>query len=119
MKSMLEDSMRAATGADIAYMNPGGVRATLPKGQLKIRHAWNVMPFDNLIVYGVFKGRDLPGMVTAGHTIDPDKDYKVAAPDFVAVTAMPKLVFPNDAGLQRDALIAHIKKIMPAIQPAK
>ena len=110
VKAILEDSMREAAGADLAYMNLGGVRALIPKGPLKVRNAWNVMPFDNLILYGTFKGRDLPELVTAGHTIDPDKDYKLAVPDFIAATALPKLAFPNEAGLQRDALIAHLKK---------
>ena len=118
---MLEDAMREATGADFALMNAGGVRDTLPKGPLKLRHAWNVMPFDNIVVYGQFKGRDLPAKVTAGHTIDPDKEYRLAGSDFTAANQgsaenlqTSGLVFPNEAGLLRDALIKHMKKVMTA-----
>ena len=114
VKTMLEDAMKEATGAELSFMNAGGVRATLPKGPLLVRHAWNIMPFDNLVVYGQFKGRDLPAAVTAGHTIDPDKEYKVAVADFIAQTMMPKLTFPNEAGLLRDALITHLQKTMKA-----
>src|SRR5580658_7987195 len=60
LKTMMEDAMREKTGADFAFLNAGGVRDTLPKGPLKIRHAFDVMPFDNIVVYGQFKGRDLP-----------------------------------------------------------
>ena len=118
---MLEDAMREATGADFALMNAGGVRDTLPKGPLKLRHAWNVMPFDNIVVYGQFKGRDLPAKVTAGHTIDPDKEYRLAVSDFTAANQgtaenlqTSGLVFPNEAGSLRDALINHIKKVAAA-----
>ena len=114
LKSMLEDAMREATGADFAFMNAGGVRETLPKGQLTIRNAWNVMPFDDVVVYGQFKGRDLPASVTAGRTIDPDEEYRLAVSDFTAATELHTLAFPNEGGLLRDVLIAHIKKVMPA-----
>ena len=121
LKTMLEDAMREATGADFALMNAGGVRDTLPKGPLKLRHAWNVMPFDNIVVYGQFKGRDLPAKVTAGHTIDPDKEYRLAVSDFTAANQgtaenlqTSGLVFPNEAGSLRDALINHIKKVAAA-----
>lgn len=121
LKAMLEEAMREATGADFAFMNAGGVRDTLPKGPLKVRHAWNVMPFDNLVVYGEFKGRELPAVVTAGHAIDPDQEYRLAVSDFTAANQgsaenlrTSGLVFPNEAGLLRDALISHIRKAMAA-----
>jgi len=117
LKVMLEDAMKAATGADFAFMNYGGVRDTLPKGQLLVRHVWNIMPFDNLIVYGTFKGRDLPAVVTAGHTIDPNKDYKLAVSDFTAANQSSSdnlrttgLQFPGQAGVLRDALTDLIRK---------
>jgi 5'-nucleotidase/UDP-sugar diphosphatase len=114
VKTMLEDAMREATGADLAIMNPGGVRDILPKGPLKLRHAWNIMPFDDTVVYGHFKGSDLPAAMLAGHTIDPDKQYRLAVPDFIATTALRGLSFPNQGGYLRDILIDHIKKTMPA-----
>ena len=114
LKAMLEDAMREAAGADLAFMNYDGVRDTLPKGPLKLRHAWNIMPFDNRVVYGKFKGRDLPKQATEGKTIDPDKNYTLAVSDFSAATTFKDLAFPNEAGLLRDVLIEHIKKIMPA-----
>jgi len=93
------------------------VRDILPKGQLLLRHVWNIMPFDNLVVYGTFKGRDLPAVVTAGKQIDPDKDYKLAVSDFTAANQQSQenlrvtgLDFPNQAGLLRDAFADLIRK---------
>ncbi len=116
-KKLLEQAMMDATGADFAFMNAGGVRDILPKGQILLRHVWNIMPFDNEVVYGTFKGRDLPAVVTAGHTIDPEKDYKLAVSDFTATNQESDenlrskgLQFPGDAGLLRDALANLIRK---------
>jgi hypothetical protein len=79
------------------------------------------MPFDNIVVYGQFKRRDLPAKVTAGHTIDPDKEHRLAVSDFTATNRgsaenlqASGLVFPNEAGLLRDALIEDIKKVTAA-----
>jgi 2',3'-cyclic-nucleotide 2'-phosphodiesterase (5'-nucleotidase family) len=109
--------MKDATGADFAFINAGGVRDILPKGQLLLRHAWNIMPFDDRIVYGTFKGRDLPAVITAGKQIDPDQEYKLAVSDFTAANQESNenlrttgLQFPGDAGLLRDALADLIRK---------
>jgi 5'-nucleotidase len=45
--NLLADLMREATGADIAFMNAGGIRANLPKGDLKYGDVFEVSPFDN------------------------------------------------------------------------
>lgn len=98
-------------------MNQGGVRDTLPQGQLLVRHIWDIMPFDNRVVVGTFKGRDLPAKVTAGRTIDPDKDYTLAVSDFTAANqGTPEnlgttgLKFPHDVGLMRDILVDWFRK---------
>src|SRR4051794_23421562 len=59
VKALIERAMREQTGADFAHMNQGGVRDIVPKGQLLVRHIWNIMPFDNMVVVGTFKGREL------------------------------------------------------------
>ena len=77
----------------------------------------NIMPFDDVIVYGTFKGRDLPAVITAGKQIDPDKDYKLAVSDFTAANQETNenlrtkgLQFPGEAGLLRDAFADLIRK---------
>ena len=117
VRSLLEQAMKDATRADFAYLNSGGVRDILPKGQILVRHTFNIMPFDDVIVYGTFKGRDLPAVITAGKQIDPDKDYKLAVSDFTAANQETNenlrtkgLKFPGDGGLLRDAFADLIRK---------
>src|ERR1035438_8404658 len=90
-------------------MNQGGVRDGIPQGQLLERHVWNIMPFDNRVVTGTFKGRDLPAVVLGDRKVDPDKDYTLAVSDFTAGNQQTNenlrtsgLKFPNDVGLMRD-----------------
>ena len=115
VKVLMERSMIDETGADLAYMNLGGVRGFLPKGKLLARHAWTIMPFDNKVVIGTFRGRDLPKVVREGKSIDPDRDYVLATNDFVAANQKTQLgtdnlQFPRIGPLQRDVLINWIKK---------
>jgi len=117
VKSLIEQAMREETGADFAWMNQGGVRDILPQGQLLVRHIWNIMPFDNEVVVGTFKGRDLPPHILGGRQIDPDRDYTLAVSDYTAANQQTQenlrttgLKFPNDVGLLRDILIDWFRK---------
>jgi 5'-nucleotidase len=47
--SVLADSLRAATGADVALMNPGGLRADIDAGPLTFGDVYEVLPFDNTV----------------------------------------------------------------------
>ena len=82
------------------------------------RAIWNILPFDNAVVIGKFKGSQLPPKVREGHTIDPDREYSLATP-----TSPPPirhrqrqlgvsgLDFPKTAALmQRDMVIDWVKK---------
>ncbi|HEY1340793.1 MAG TPA: bifunctional UDP-sugar hydrolase/5'-nucleotidase, partial [Bryobacteraceae bacterium] len=109
VQALIERALREETGSDFAFMNYGGVRDILPSGQLLVRHIWNIMPFDNRVLVGTFKGRDLPRVVVGKRQIDPDRDYTLAVSDFTAANqATPEnlnatgLKFPNDVGLMRD-----------------
>ncbi|HWC98860.1 MAG TPA: bifunctional UDP-sugar hydrolase/5'-nucleotidase [Candidatus Sulfopaludibacter sp.] len=117
VKGLIERALRDQTGADFAWMNMGGVRDLVPKGQLLVRNIWNIMPFDNRVVVGTFKGKDIPAKVVAGRAIDPEKDYTLAVSDFTAANqATPEnlgttgLQFPHDVGLMRDILIDWFRK---------
>jgi 5'-nucleotidase / UDP-sugar diphosphatase len=117
VKQLIERALREETGADFAWMNLGGVRDLVPKGQLLVRNIWNIMPFDNRVVVGTFKGRDLPAKVAGGRPIDPDKEYTLAVSDFTAANqgtaenlGVSGLVFPHDVGLMRDLLIDWFRK---------
>jgi 2',3'-cyclic-nucleotide 2'-phosphodiesterase (5'-nucleotidase family) len=117
VKGLIEQAMRTQTGADFAFMNSGGVRDIVPKGQLLVRNIWDIMPFDNRVVAGTFKGRDLPAVVLGGRRVEPDRDYTLAVSDFTAANQSTAenlrtngLQFPHDAGLLRDILIDWFRK---------
>ena len=117
VRHMMERAMTEVMGTDFAWLNAGGVRDALPKGRLLARHVWNIMPFDNVVVVGKFKGRDLPTAVKAGRAIEPEREYSLAVTDFnVATQSSPTgmgstgLVFPQEGPLLRDLFIDWIKK---------
>jgi 2',3'-cyclic-nucleotide 2'-phosphodiesterase (5'-nucleotidase family) len=117
VKILIERAMCDQTGSDFAFMNAGGVRDILPQGQLLVRHVWNVMPFDNEVLVGKFKGRDLPRVVTAGRTIDPDREYTLAVSDFTAANqSAPSqlhtsgLVFAASGPAMRDMIVDWIRR---------
>lgn len=117
-KALIERAMREETGADFAWMNLGGVREVIPQGQLLVRNIWNMMPFDNIVVVGTFKGRDLPAVVVPkDHPIDPGADYTLVVSDFTAANQATAenlrttgLKFPNEVGMLRDILIDWFQK---------
>jgi 5'-nucleotidase/UDP-sugar diphosphatase len=117
VKRLIEQAMREQTGADFAFMNLGGVRDVLPEGQLQVRNIWNIMPFDNRVLFGKFKGRDLPPVAVGDRKIDPDREYTLATSDFTVANQgtdenlrMTGLEFPGDGGLLRDVLINWFRK---------
>jgi len=117
VKRLMEQAMREESGANFAFMNQGGVRDIIPAGQLLERHIWNIMPFDNRVVTGTFKGKDLPPVVLNGRTVDPERIYTLAVSDFTASNQgsnenlrVTGLNFPGDAGLMRDLLIDWFRK---------
>ncbi len=117
VRKLIEQAMRDETGADFAFMNYGGVRDVLPEGQLLVRNIWDIMPFDNRVLVGTFKGSQLPPVVVGDRKIDPDREYTLAVSDFTAANQSAReelgttgLEFPRDAGVMRDMLIGWFRK---------
>lgn len=109
--------MRDQTGSDFAFINAGGIRDTLPAEKILARAIWNIMPFEDRLVVGTFKGSQLPPAVTGGQTVDPNRDYKLAVTDFTAANQESPgelnargLKFPVKSILLRDAIIDWVKK---------
>ncbi len=117
VKRLIEQALREQTGSDFSWMNLGGVRDTLPEGQLLVRHIWDIMPFDNEVMVGTFKGRDLPPVVIGDRKIEPEREYTLAVSDYTAANQETAenlrttgLKFPHDVGLMRDILIDWFRK---------
>jgi 5'-nucleotidase / UDP-sugar diphosphatase len=112
LRPIIEAGLASETGADFAYMNSGGVRDILPSGRILARHIWNILPFDNQVLIGKFKGSELPEEIARGKTIDPTRTYSVATLDYVVDMRFRerRAGFTNTNRLLRDVMIDWIKK---------
>jgi 2',3'-cyclic-nucleotide 2'-phosphodiesterase (5'-nucleotidase family) len=117
LQILVERAMAEETGSDFAWVNLGNVRDVIPAGTIMARTIWNILPFDNAVVIGKFKGSQLPPKVREGRALDPDRDYTLAITDFTAANQastdqlnVSGLAFPKTAAMQRDMVIAWIKK---------
>jgi 2',3'-cyclic-nucleotide 2'-phosphodiesterase (5'-nucleotidase family) len=90
VKSQSEPVFNKRTGKsiDLCLLNHGGIRAPIPKGPIKTRTAFNVMPFENSIVVAELTSEKIHGLVNylakakrahpiAGLTIKLDSDYNL------------------------------------------
>jgi 2',3'-cyclic-nucleotide 2'-phosphodiesterase (5'-nucleotidase family) len=72
---LVTDAMRAASEADVALTNGGGLRADLPEGAVTRGAIYEVMPFDNTIVTLQMTGAELRRIfeegLRAGHVLQP------------------------------------------------
>jgi 5'-nucleotidase/UDP-sugar diphosphatase len=125
LRRMIEKAIAEQTGADFGWINTGNIRDSLPAGRILARQIWNMLPFDNYIVTGKFRGSQLPKSITDRYPVEPDRQYTVATTDFTAGNQAAKdqldttgLVFPKIGPLQRDAVIAWIRKRWKALAAA-
>jgi 2',3'-cyclic-nucleotide 2'-phosphodiesterase (5'-nucleotidase family) len=121
VKALMEQAMLDTVKADVAFTNLGGVRDTLPQGQLLARHIWNVMPFNNRVVTVDVPGEELAALTDPSGRLRPivktptdaRRTYRVATTDFVAQSwADQGHAFPRmDQGLLlRDVIINWVKQ---------
>jgi len=82
VRELMERAMREEMGADFSHMNLGGVRDKLPKGVIRERELWNIMPFDNAMVVGRMKGRQINEKLRGGRAVEAEREYVVALGDY-------------------------------------
>ncbi|MFX3675041.1 MAG: bifunctional 2',3'-cyclic-nucleotide 2'-phosphodiesterase/3'-nucleotidase [Paenisporosarcina sp.] len=59
MGNLIADSMRAQTGTDFAFMNPGGIRSEINAGEITWKEAFTVQPFGNDLVSMTLSGAQI------------------------------------------------------------
>lgn len=72
--NIIADSMLWYTkkmGADFAIQNGGGIRADLPKGPITKKSIYEVLPFDNSVVFLTLSGPDVQSLFDYIATITP------------------------------------------------
>jgi 2',3'-cyclic-nucleotide 2'-phosphodiesterase (5'-nucleotidase family) len=81
-------SSRTGENIDAVLLNHGGIRAILSKGDVTIRTAYEIMPFENSVVVADLKGKHVKELVNyltlakrahpiAGLEVELDKDYNL------------------------------------------
>lgn len=63
---LLADILRRETGADLALLNGGGIRADIVRGTVKVRQVQEVLPFDNYPVVLRLTGREVKEVLEHG-----------------------------------------------------
>jgi 5'-nucleotidase len=71
MGNLIADAVRAHTGADIAFMNGGGIRADIDEGEVTLGEVLTVQPFGNLISTFQLTGADVIAALEHGVTALP------------------------------------------------
>lgn len=59
LSNLITDAFIAATNADVAIINGGGIRASIKHGTITRRDILNVLPFSNIVVTEKVKGSDI------------------------------------------------------------
>lgn len=89
--------------ADIAIQNSGGVRNTISKGEVSVGNAFNVLPFDNLLVNLDMKGQEII------NTIEDAIDNVVVNSSSGAFPVAANLRFDVDMNAAKGARITNVE----------
>lgn len=133
--------MQDGDSVDIALLNYGGIRASLPQGMLTIGDFYRIVPFENLIVLLDIKGSELQKIVEVerkrdvaafyglqiaennqkiivnGKNLVPEETYRIVTVDFIASggdNILKNVEFKqvaNTMQLLRDGILEEVKKI--------
>lgn len=68
------EAVRSAVNADIGYMNGGGIRADILKGDITYNELLGVFPFNNTIVLAEVKGQVIKDMMEMAMMIWPEEN---------------------------------------------
>ena len=73
---VLADALREMERADVALLNPGGLRADLPAGELTYGEVYKVLPFENTVANLTVTGEELMRLLEAAY--GPRRIYQVS-----------------------------------------
>lgn len=68
------DAYRVVTGADIGFMNGGGIRADIAAGDVTFNDILSVFPWNNLVCVAEVTGQQIADMLELGVLNYPDED---------------------------------------------
>lgn len=84
MGNLITEAMVETTGADLAFTNGGGIRASIVPGEISKGDVITVLPFGNYVVMKEIKGSDV--LAAIEHGIDSYPEAKGAFPHIAGMT---------------------------------
>ncbi|MGX1902552.1 5'-nucleotidase C-terminal domain-containing protein [Thermolongibacillus altinsuensis] len=72
--NLIADAMRSALNTDVALTNGGGIRASIPKGDVTRNHVLTTLPFANTLVKLSITGADLKKALEHGVRLYPEQN---------------------------------------------
>ncbi|MCL2084753.1 MAG: 5'-nucleotidase C-terminal domain-containing protein, partial [Oscillospiraceae bacterium] len=91
LANLITDSMLHATGADIAFINGGGIRASIDAGEITMGDVLNAMPYSNILVTVELTGADMLAALEHGVSAYPDQ-----AGQFIQVSGIRFAIDPSE-----------------------
>ncbi len=99
--NLCADAFRLETGADIGYINGGGIRAPIDKGDITYNEIFNVYPYGNTVCVAEVTGkalRDLLEMATMNYPLEDGSFPHLSGMTFSLNTAIPTSVVLDENG---------------------
>ncbi|MGI5920993.1 MAG: bifunctional metallophosphatase/5'-nucleotidase [Syntrophomonadaceae bacterium] len=107
--SWFTDTMRQTAGADIALQNGGGLRTSIPAGNITIGKVWELLPFDNTLVTMNLKGSQILKIM----------EYGINNPDYGSIQYSGLKVTYNPLLPQGQRIVKAILTDGSALNPDK
>ena len=108
---LIANAMRYVTGADVALMNGGGIRDSIPAGNITKKQIYTIQPFGNYIQTGVVKGSEFKAILENGVG-------KLPAPDG-RYPHLANMTFTLDASKPAGERVSNIMVGGVPVDPAK
>lgn len=88
--NFITDVMRERTGAQVALLNSGCIRADLVKGEVNYKDIYNMLPFDSKIVTLEMKGDDILKTLEQSAGREKDKRLQVSGLQVICDSSQPE-----------------------------
>ena len=99
--NLCSDALRVMTGADVSYVNGGGLRAAIEIGDVTFNDIYSVFPYNNQVVTVEITGQILLDMLEMSVMLYPEEDGSfpsVSGVTFSVNTAIPTSVKLDENG---------------------
>lgn len=110
LSKMIAQAMTAESGADFAITNGGGIRASIPAGDITYGDVIKVLPFSNVITVSEITGENVYKALEHGYRLLPEQNGAFAQTDlqvvynrFASAGNRIRLVLLNGKAIDRNA----------------